>query len=253
MTTSTVCPTSEHVHLPCLNRVAWQQPLVWLKSGWEDFLGSWSHSLAYGIVFALLGYGLVHIGWSHEYMAMTLTTGFMLVSPFLAVVFYDRSRRREQPGAAPFSPISENLASIGLFAVLLMFILSAWERISAILVGLYLGSDHVPDASLSWLFSSANLDFVIVYAIVGALLAAAVFAISVVSLPMLMDRKVDIVTAVVTSLWTVRENPLAMLVWATAIVLLTGIGIATWFIGLVVIFPVLGHASWHAYRDLVQR
>lgn len=252
MSTSTVCPSSKHVVVPCLNRVAWQQPLVWLRSGWDDFRNSWSQSLAYGAIFALLGYALVHIGWSHHHMAITLTTGFLLVSPFLATVFYDLSRRREQPGTAAFASIRENLPSIGLFALMLMFTLSVWERLSAVLVGLHLGSSGVPDASLGWLFSAENFEFVIAFTLVGAIIAVLVFAISVVSLPMLMDRRVDLVTAMMTSLWVVRENPLAMLVWAAIIVLLTGVGIATSFIGLVVIFPVLGHATWHAYRDLVQ-
>jgi len=253
MSTTSVCPGSNNMGLHCLNRVTWRQPLSWLKSGWDDFKGSWSYSLAYGVVFALLGYALVHVGWPRPHMAMTLTSGFLLVSPFLATVFYDLSRRREQPGTAPFASIGENLSSIGLFALLLMFIFSAWERISAILLGMHLGSSPVPEASLAWLLSVANLNFVIAVMVVGAVLAVLVFAASVVSLPMLMDRRVDIVTAVMTSLWAVRENPLAMLVWAFAIVLLTGIGIATSFIGLVVIFPILGHATWHAYRDLVQR
>lgn len=253
MTTSTVCPPSKHVQLPCLYQVSWQQPLFWLKLGWKDFKAGWSHSLAYGVIFAMLGYGLVHVGWSHHHMAMTLTTGFLLVAPFLAMGFYDLSRRREQPATTAFASVRENLASIGLFALLLMFILSAWERLSAILLGIHLGSGHVHEASMAWLFSPENLNFVIAFTIVGAILAAFVFAISVVSLPMLMDRRVDVVTAVMTGLWVVIENPLAMLLWATMIVLLTGIGIATWFIGLAVIFPILGHATWHAYRELVQQ
>jgi len=252
MSTSTVCPTSKHMLLPCLNRVTWQQPLVWLRSGWKDFKSSWTHSLTYGAIFALLGFGLVTIAWSQHYLAITLTTGFLLVSPFLATIFYDLSRRREQPDTAAFASIRDNLSSIGLFALMLMFTLSVWERLSAILVGVHLGASPVPEASLAWLFSTENIEFVIPFILVGGVMAAVVFAISVVSLPMLMDRRVDIVTAVMTSLLAARENPLAMLVWATAIVLLTGIGIATSFIGLAVIFPVLGHATWHAYRDLVQ-
>jgi uncharacterized membrane protein len=253
MTTSTMCPPGKHVSLPCLNRVSWQQPLVWLRLGWNDFVFSWSHSLAYGIVFSLLGFGLVNIAWSHHYLAMTLTTGFLLVSPFLAAVFYALSRQREQPDTDAFASIWENLTSIGLFALTLMFVLSVWERISAILIGNHLGASHVRDASLAALFTMESMNFVVAFMALGAILAVLVFAISVVSLPMLMDRRVDIVTAVVTSLWVVRENPLAMLFWAAAIVLLTGVGIATSFIGLAVIFPVLGHATWHAYRELVQR
>lgn len=252
MTTSSVCPSSKHILLPCLNQVAWNRPWVWLSSGWKDFKRVWSHSLAYGAIFALLGFDLVYITWSHPYLAMALSSGFLLVAPFLALVFYDLSRRRERPGTEAFASIGENLSSIGLFALLLAFTLSVWERLSAILVGVHLGASPVPEASLGWLFSLANLEFVIPFTLVGAVLAVIVFSISVVSLPMLMDRRVDLVTAVMTSLWVVRENPLAMLVWAATIAVLTGIGIATSFIGLAVIFPVLGHATWHAYRELVQ-
>jgi uncharacterized membrane protein len=87
----------------------------------------------------------------------------------------------------------------------------------------------------------------------GAILAALVFALSAVSLPMMMDRPVDTVTAIMTSLWAVWRNPLPMLAWAGLIGVLTLVGVLTAFIGLAVLFPVLGHASWHAYRDLVAR
>ncbi len=252
MPTSTVCPSSPHIALPCLNQVAWNRPWAWLGSGWKDFRHDWSQSLAYGVIFALLGLGLVSLTWTHHHLAMTLVSGFLLVSPFLAIVFYDLSRRRERPGEKTFASTRDNLSSIGLFAFFLVFSISVWERLSAILVGVHLGASPVPEASLVWLFSSENLGFVVPFLLVGGVLAALVFAIGVVSLPMLMDRRVDVVTAMMTSLWVVRENPVAMLVWAATIVVLTGIGIATGFIGLAVIFPVLGHASWHAYRELVQ-
>jgi uncharacterized membrane protein len=253
MTTHSICPSSENIEIPCINQVTWNEPIVWLKAGWDDFRVLWSSSLAYGAIFAMLGFDMVYVAWSHEYLAMTLTTGFLLVAPFLSLVFLDGSHRREQPGLEAFTSLRENLSSIGLFAVLLMFTLSAWERITAILVGLHLGTSPVPNASLTWLFAPANLSFVIAFTFVGAVLAVLVFAISVVTLPMLMDRRVDVVTAVVTSLWVVRENPLPMLVWAMVIVALTALGIATSFIGLALIFPVLGHTTWHAYRALVAR
>jgi uncharacterized membrane protein len=252
MATVTVCPNSKHIELPCLNMVEWRQPFTWLHSGWEDFKSTWTHSLALGSVFALLGYGLTHIAWSHWHIALSLTTGFLLVSPFLAIGFYELSRRREGDLGKTVSP-RENLASIGLFAALLMFIFSAWERISAIVLGIYLGPRPVPEASLSWLFSAENWPFLLAFIAVGAVLAAFSFALSVISVPMLMDRRVDLVTAIMSSLYVVRLNPRAMLVWAATIVVATAIGIATNFIGLAVIFPLLGHATWHAYRELVER
>ncbi len=253
MVTGSLCPSTQHIELPCVNRVTWQQPLYWLRLGWGDFKACWLTSLAFGVLFSMIGFILFNLIRAYPHLVLTLSSGFLLVSPFLAVTFQELSRRGEQPESPPFASVRANLPSIGLFAFLLMFILSVWERFSAILVGLYLGSGHVQNASLSWLFSLANPEFVVMYLLAGATLAVVVFALSVVSLPMLVDRPADIITALMTSLLVVRENPLAMLVWALTIVLLTGIGIATALIGLAFIFPILGHATWHAYRDLVQR
>jgi len=252
MANVTVCPNSKHIELPCVFMVDWRQPITWLRSGWNDFKSTWTYSLALGSVFAVLGYGLTHLAWSNWHIALTLTTGFLLVSPFLAIGFYELSRRREGDLDKTISP-RENLASIGLFAALLMFIFSVWERISAIVLGMYLGPRPVPDASLSWLFSAENWGFLLAFVAVGAVLAAFAFALSVISVPMLMDRRVDLVTAIISSLYVVRLNPLAMAVWAMIIVVAMAIGIATAFIGLAVIFPVLGHATWHAYRELIER
>lgn len=258
MNATTVCPTSKHIDLPCIQRQSWSAPLAWLGLGWQDFRRDWSTSLAYGLVFSLLGYGLVHVSWSSPHVAMALASGFLLVAPFLAIGFYDLSQRREMSREghampASFAAARGNLASIGLLALLLAFVLSAWERLSAIVVGLHFGSARIPEASLAWLFSTDNLGFVASFVVLGAILAAFVFAVSVVSLPMLMDRRVDVVTAIMTSLVTVRENPAAMLAWAAVIAVLTGLGIATSFMGLAVIFPLLGHASWHAYLAMVAR
>lgn len=147
-----------------------------------------------------------------------------------------------------------NIGSIGMFALLMAFIMSAWERISAILVG-FLNSDIVTSASFSLglLLAPEHIGFRAPYMVFGALVAALAFSLAVVSLPMLMDRKVDLITAIMTSLWVVRENPLPMLVWAILIAVLGFVGMLAWFVPLVIIFPVLGHATWHAYRDLVDQ
>ena len=146
-----------------------------------------------------------------------------------------------------------NIGSIGMFALLMAFIMSAWERISAILVG-FLNSDIVTSASFSLglLLAPEHIGFRAPYMVFGALVAALAFSL-VVSLPMLMDRKVDLITAIMTSLWVVWENPLPMLVWAILIAVLGFVGMLAWFVPLVIIFPVLGHATWHAYRDLVDQ
>lgn len=256
MGTVTIKPHTKHIDLPSIRRVQALQPLTWLRAGWADLLHNWPLSLAYGVLFAVLGFVLVDYAWSRLHLAMALTTGFLLVAPFLAIGFYDISRRQENPGRfKPFEGVGANLSSIGMFALLMAFIMSAWERISAILVGLFLKTDIVTNESFSLglLLAPEHIGFIAPYMAFGALVAALAFALAVVSLPMLMDRKVDIITAIMTSLWVVRENPLPMLVWASLIAVLGFVGLLAWFLPLVVIFPVLGHATWHAYRDLVEQ
>jgi uncharacterized membrane protein len=258
MSTTLICNVSKHVNIPCIDQVELSGPFRWLRAGFADFAARWPGSLALGALFAAIGYLLVHEGWAQPGLAMALTVGFLLVAPFLAIGFYDLSLRRERERErgerlAAFSGVTRNLGSIGLFAFLLAFVLTVWERMSAILVGIYLGGGETSGVGLGWLFAGDNLAFLALYAGMGAVLAALVFALSVVSLPMLMDRPIDVVTACMTSLWVAWENKGVMLIWAAIIVGLTALGILTGFVGLAVIFPVLGHATWHAYRDLVER
>jgi uncharacterized membrane protein len=123
------------------------------------------------------------------------------------------------------------------------------------MVGLLFKGNLLDDSpfALASLFTPEHADFVIPYLLAGGVLAALVFALSVVSLPMLMDRKVDFITAIMTSLWAVRENPLPMLVWAVIIGVLSLLSQLFWLVPLAIVFPLLGHATWHAYRDLVTR
>jgi len=174
-------------------------------------------------------------------------------------VFYCVSHRLEHHHKLPslFTPLLSwraNPASLGLFAVMLVFMLISWERLSAILVALFLGGSGIdfPDLfSLTTVRDHAA--FFLAYFAFGGVLALIVFSLSVVSLPMLLHRKVDLATALVTSFMATRLNFPAMLLWAALIAGLTFIGMATDFIAMAAIFPLLGHASWHAYRELVER
>lgn len=260
MSTVSINPGTHDISLPGVQRVAADRPWAWLKMGWHDFTRTWFTSLAFGVLFALLGWGLVNWGWSMSHLSLTLTSGFMLVSPFLALVFYYLSRslgqhQRPQAGGRFFQLVARNGASIGLYAAFLAFTLSVWERLSAILVALFLKGDFIGGDyfSLMHLFTPSQWGFVTAYVLTGALVAAVVFALSVVSLPLMLDRRVDVVTAMMTSLRVVRANPVAMVLWAGLIAGLMVMGFATWFIGLAVLFPILGHATWHAYRELVAK
>jgi uncharacterized membrane protein len=118
---------------------------------------------------------------------------------------------------------------------------------------LYWGMDPPPlnDLIVHTFLRPESLPFLAFGTAVGALFAGLTFAVTAVSIPMMLDRRVDVLTAIVTSVRVVRHNPVVMLFWAVLIVVFTGVGIATLFLGLIVVLPLIGHASWHAYKDLV--
>jgi len=252
-------PQAARMNLPAIRSVTVDQPFRWLRNGARDMARAWPLSLFYGVVFALLGYGMVHGAWDRPHLAMAVTSGFLIVAPLLATVFYCLSHRLEHHHKLPalWVPLISwraNPASLGLFALMLAFVLSVWERISAILVGLFLNNSGI--GSLADLLSldavRQHTDFVLAYLAFGGMLALMVFSLSVVSLPMLLHRKVDFATALVTSFMATKLNFPVMLLWGALIAGLIAVGMATDFIAMAVIFPWLGHASWHAYRDLVE-
>lgn len=253
-------PNLHAIKLPGIDRISdYSRPLLWLRLGWQDMQRTPLLSLGYGALFALLGFALTHSGWGNAQLPLTLTSGFLMVAPFLAVVFYDLSRQAEHHHAPRLlhiiKPLRANGASIGLYALLLGFVLSIWERLSAILLAAAVSDELVSFQGFSQalLSDSGQLNVLLPYLAVGVLLAALVFSLSVVSLPMMLHRKVDLATALMTSLWVVRTNPVLMLEWAIIIAGLSALGFATSFIGMVVVFPLIGHATWHVYRDLVER
>lgn len=252
-------PHAAAMELPSIRSVTFDQPFDWLRGGARDLIKAWPLSLFYGVVYALLGYGLMQVASDRPHLTMALASGFVFVGPVLATVFYCLSHRLEHHHKLPklFVPLLSwraNPGSLGLFAVMLLFVLISWERISAILVGLFLSGSGIGPGDLPSLGAvREHLDFFVAYLAFGAVLALLIFSLTVVSLPMLLHRKVDFATALVTSFMATRLNFPVMLLWGAIIGVLVAIGIATNFIALAVIFPLLGHASWHAYRELVER
>jgi uncharacterized membrane protein len=252
-------PHAASMNLPGIRSVALEQPFHWLRAGAQDMARAWPLSLFYGVVFALLGFGLVRAAADEPHLAMALTSGFLFVAPVLATVFYCLSHRLEHHHKLPklFAPLLSwraNPGSLGLFTVMLVFVLISWERISAILVALFLGGSGIGSLAdlLSWDAITQHADFMLAYLAFGGVLALMVFSLTVVSLPLLLHRKLDLATALVTSLMTTRLNFPVMLLWGALLAGLIAIGMATDFVAMAVIFPWLGHASWHAYRDLIE-
>jgi uncharacterized membrane protein len=244
--------------LPGVREVEISRPLVWLRKGADDLAVLKGHSLAYGLAVAVAGALLITLGWGATYLVPALIGGFLLVAPFVAIGLYALSRQRAagapiDPAAALFAWRS-NRGSIALFGLLLALALILWERLSAIVFALSYGG-AVPDLRnlMADIFlSGQHLPLALAFIGTGAVLAAVVYLLSVVSAPMLLDRPVDVATAVLTSVRCCSRNPGAMLLWAVLIAGLSVIGFATLMLGLIVLFPLLAHASWHAYRDLVE-
>lgn len=242
--------------IPEVRVVGAMAPLRWLSSGWRDFRAHPLPSAFYGACFATMGF-LIYLVFQHAYQYVSaLVTGFFLVGPFFAIGLYALSRRDERGEPAWLAPTldawSGNKSAIGLFALVLGVILLVWARASLIVFALFFTQD-VPDMKdfAGRIFAADNLEFLLVYLCVGGFFAMLVFAISVVSVPMMMDRNIDGIVAVLTSLKAVLANVSAMIVWGLLIVVLVSLGFALWFVGLVVAVPVIGHATWHAYRELV--
>ena len=253
-------PQAARMNLPGIRSVSFDEPFHWLREGAADLLKAWPLSLFYGVVIALLGYALMQAAEGEPHLAMALTSGFLFVAPVLALVFYCVSHRLEHHHRLPhlFVPLLSwraNPGSLGLFTVMLLFVLISWERISAILVALFLNGSGIGGLSdlLSLGAVQQHTDFVLAYLAFGGVLALMMFSLSVVSLPMMMHRKVDFATALVTSFMATKLNFPVMLLWGVLIAVLVAIGMATNFIAMAVIFPWLGHASWHAYRELIER
>ncbi|MBI3140464.1 MAG: DUF2189 domain-containing protein [Rhodocyclales bacterium] len=247
-----------HFALPEVAHVPLLRPFEWVGLGWQDLRRSPLASLAYGLIIAALGALILTSAADRPYLFTALISGFLLVGPMLAVGLYEVSRRHAAGEDATFRQSLEgwrrNFSSVGLFGILLAVIALGWERLSAIIFALLYGG-AVPDLSrfMQEIFFSGDYPrLVTVYVLAGVALAALVFAMSVVSIPMMMDRGTDMATAMVTSFKAVAVNPAPMVLWAAVIVSLAAAGFATFLVGMVFIMPILGHATWHAYRELVK-
>jgi uncharacterized membrane protein len=231
-------------------------PLRWLRQALDDLRACPGPSVFYGLCFAAMG-ALLKVVFAHAYPYLSaLTCGFLLLGPLLAIGLYEIARRRECADACRLAPTlavwRRNAGSISVFSLILIVVFLVWARASLVIFALFYTSEMPTVAGfMQQVLSVNNLEFLAVYFAVGLGLAALVFALSVVSIPLMMDRGQDTVTAVIASLLALARNPGAMLVWAALIVLLTAFGLLTLFIGLIFAMPLVGLGTWHAYRDLI--
>lgn len=244
-----------------IRKIAADQPWQWLSASCRDVGRNPVISLGYGLVFALVSFviaaGLYSIDAAS--LVLALAAGFMLIGPMLAVGLYEASRRLE--AGLPLSAKdvifvkTRSPTQIAFLGALLMVMLLAWMQIAFLLFMLFFGLDGLPpldDFVSTLLLTWRGLGLLIIGSLVGAAIAFLVFSVSAISVPLLMVRDMDAVTAIITSVRAVQENPKPMILWALIVAALTAVGIGTLFIGLIVTFPLVGHATWHAYRCLVE-
>lgn len=243
--------------LPEITRVEPLRPVRWLRAGWQDFRHNPGPSLAHGLLLVALGWVILFVCSTHIDLVAAAVSGFLLVGPVFGAAFYELSRLRAGGEPATFDASLDGamrngraLVYLGLMLAVLVIV---WAGLSAALFERAFGGNLPAIADSSWqtIFDWHDAGFLTSYLTIGAILAVVAFVVSAVSAPAIFDRRLDTRTAILTSVKAIGVNPLAMLVWAALVALWTAIGFATFLVGLIVILPVLGHATWHAYRDLV--
>ena len=247
----------QHFHLPHIREVDTSRPIEWLRMGWSDMRENLGASLSYGIVLAAIGYAILSYAADMPYLFTAAISGFFLIGPIAAAGLYEISRRHERGEQVSLMSSLRGLRrhadSMAYFGAFLAIALIGWERMSAILFALFYGGEitNVSNFFRDVFLSGDYLQFVAAYMLVGGALAAVVFSVSAVAIPMIMDRETDAITAAMTSLRAVATNLGAMALWAAMIVGLVIVGFATMMVGMVILLPLLGHATWHAYREMI--
>lgn len=247
--------------IPPVKEVGPERPWDWLSKGWQDILRAPRFSLTYGAAFVavslLLTLGLMQADLF--FIVPSLAAGFFLVAPMLGIGLYRISENLEEGQPVRFCQALEgwrrNSAQLSAMALVLMLLMLVWMLAAVLIFAVfYDGTVPTDDSFLAYAFlSGENNAFVAAGILVGGVIAAFAYSITVITVPMLMDRPVDAMTAMATSVEAVRKNWAAMTLWAALIVMFVGVGILTYYIGLMVAMPLVGHGTWHAYRDLVPR
>jgi uncharacterized membrane protein len=232
-----------------------------VAKGIEDFNAVPTHAVLLGVIYAVLGLIFFRLAFGYDVLPLVypMLAGFALLGPFAAIVFYQLSRRREQGLDVSVGHLAEvfrspSIGAIARLGFVLMVIFFAWLYAAQIMYAQIMGG-AVP-ASLGEfarqiLTTPAGWQLIVVGNAVGLVFAVVVLVISVVSFPMLVDRKVSAATAVRTSVRAVIASPAAMAVWGLFVAAALIVGALPLFFGLAVAFPVLGHATWHLYRKTV--
>lgn len=243
---------------PSVRRVPALRPFHWLREGWRDLLSHPGPSLLYGLIVTLGGWLALSLALPHAEFFSSALVGFVMVTPLIAAGVYELSLQCEKGLHPTFMDsvraLRRNASSIADMGIALLLIGILWERVVAVMFALSYGGDmgSVKDFATEVLFSGKYVGVVLAWFLSGAVMASVIFAATAVGMPMVIHRDCDVVTAILTSWRAVFSNLPAMAVWAGLIIGLSALSMATALVGLVVVMPLLGHATWCAYRDVVE-
>jgi uncharacterized membrane protein len=249
-----------------VREVPWTQPFVWLGRAFQDLANAALISLSHGLVLILIGAAIWGVGHNRFWLMAGALSGFLVMGPIVATSLYAISRALERGESADLGLIrrtwtqwqSCHAAGRGgywcmvQFGVLLALAATGWVVVSASLITVMSPVPvHTLQDFIQHIVLAKDGQLFVQWMALGSFLAAPIFASSVVAMPLMLDRRVTVRQAVLTSWSVVLANPGPMALWAVLIVLLTLLGLGSYLLGLVIVMPLLGHASWHAYRDLV--
>ena len=238
-----------------LNRLGFADPPRWIAKGWRDFIRCPGIGLFYGGCFMVMGWTLMKVYEAAPAYVMALSAGFLLMGPFLCLGLYRASQRLEQGQKPDFGDSllawDTRTGTLAIFGFVLLVLEMLWGRAAMVIFAV--SFDGMPDFkdSLLALTDPQNIGFIVAWLGVGALFAGLIYAVSVISIPMILHRQTDAITAGLTSMRLFFTQTPVMIFWGALITLLVVLALLPWFAGLLVVGPVLGHASWHAYRAAV--
>ncbi|WP_298466197.1 DUF2189 domain-containing protein [uncultured Erythrobacter sp.] len=229
-----------------------------LADGWADFRSIPQYGLFFGGIYVATGLILGYLALVGGYTSLLIpaTAGFPLIAPFVAVGLYEASRRREAGEPLGWGNVLGALKGHGDDQILSMGVIvfvafSFWMIVAHAIFAIFMAESGLGGESIAMFQTNAGIMMLVVGSAVGAVMAFAFYSMTVISLPMLVDRKVSFPTAIIASFAVIRANTAVMLIWALVIAALLFIAMIPAFLGLLVALPVLGHSTWHLYRRAV--